>query len=143
VSSIANMTTDDLRRFIVNLLASDPGALPKTAPVDPKTLMPSFHSDGDIPIWNEARQRWITKKLAVGSGTLTWPGGTQISNTGTVAHGLGVTPVGYTFTIEGLSNPDFVYAWQAADATNLYPQGANPFGLQGAGSKTIYWIAIA
>lgn len=82
-------------------------------------------------------------KVAFGSNILTWPGGTQGSNPGTIPHGLGKAPLFYCWTIVGGGNPDFVYAHTPEDATNIYPVGWNALGIQGAGNKTLFWLAIA
>lgn len=57
------MTEDDLRRFVVNLLASDPGALPKPVPPNPSTLLPNAHNAGDFPVWDVASQRWVNTNI--------------------------------------------------------------------------------
>lgn len=57
-SNIASFSQGDLRRFIVNLLHSDPGAVPSTA-IDETTLLPRNPLDGDFPVWDRASQRWV------------------------------------------------------------------------------------
>jgi len=61
---IGGWSQADLRRFIVNEVLSDPGALPKSPDPDPATLLPSRPlNDQDVPIWNAASQTWKTNRM--------------------------------------------------------------------------------
>jgi hypothetical protein len=90
----------------------------------------------------ELKVAGTTRKIAFGATTLTWPGGTQGSGVQNIAHGLGVVPIIYMGLIEGIGSPDFVYGSAAADSTNIQLAGWNPAGVQGAGTKPIFWLAI-
>lgn len=56
---IGNWSQAELRRFIVNLLLSDPGALPRGVGTTPQSL-PSPANDGDVPIWDSSQNKWVT-----------------------------------------------------------------------------------
>ena len=85
-----------------------------------------------------------SRKIAFGTGTLTWPGGAGGSNNVAVTHGLGVTPVSVVITGSSDSGP-----WAAYMANTL---GAKTFSVNAhttdgsspaaATSQTFYWFAI-
>lgn len=58
LDKLGNMTQGDLRRFVVNLLQSDPGALPGRLSHS-ESLPSAPHSDGDVPVWDTASSRWL------------------------------------------------------------------------------------
>ena len=60
--TIAGWSEADLRRYVVNLLLTDPGALPKTVGGAAQTL-PSPASDSDLPVWNAAQNKWVAQHL--------------------------------------------------------------------------------
>lgn len=57
-TNIGHWTEADLRRFVVNLLSSDPGALPKTIGGSAQQL-PTPVNDGEIPVWDSAKGAWV------------------------------------------------------------------------------------
>lgn len=57
--SIAEWSQADLRRFVINLLLSDPGALPKEVS-GPSQQLPAGATDGSVPVWDSASNRWVT-----------------------------------------------------------------------------------
>lgn len=56
---IGSWSQADLRRFVVNLLLSDPGALPKEVS-GPSQQLPAGATDGSVPVWDSASNRWVT-----------------------------------------------------------------------------------
>ena len=85
------------------------------------------------------------RKVAFGSGTIAWPGGSAFSNTLTLAHGLGTTPQ----TVQALSqlpvggNPTDIH-YVAVDATNVQYRAHTTDGSSPANTVTtlFYWLAI-
>ena len=55
---IGDWSQADLRRYIVNLLNSDPGALPKEVGGVSQQL--PVAADGDVPVWDAAANSWTT-----------------------------------------------------------------------------------
>ena len=91
-----------------------------------------------------AQRAW---KVTVGTGTITWPGGSFISNTITVTHGLGVTPV-VTVVVStggsfGLTAIPVLAATTLTSttfaATVVTVDGNTPAGTS---TTTFYWIAV-
>lgn len=168
--TIANWTPAQLRQFIVNSVLSDPGSLPKPKPVDPTTYLPANHTDGDVPVWDQASQRWTTsgvKKIAytaLATGTflrLATSGTDRVVSYGTavatftgvgiatsvnVAHGLGVTPQIV------LTTPQQQSGLNAIPATEAGTYGATTFNGQtwtidgqvpvNGSTVTFAWLAI-
>lgn len=57
LGKIGGMTPGDLRRFIVNLLQSEPGIVPNAA-AQTDSLPAKPHTDGDVPVWNASTNSW-------------------------------------------------------------------------------------
>jgi hypothetical protein len=91
---IADWSQADLRRFVVNLLLSDPGALPKPPAHDATKDLPVSASDGDIPVWDKASQRWV-------SSTQHPAPGTDLANASTPASKLVGYPADATKMLKG------------------------------------------
>lgn len=84
-------------------------------------------------------------KVRFGSGTVTWPGASQLTGVVTVTHGMGLTPTAVvaiaTFTAGAGSA--MVGLTGAPGATTFTIQGYNPGGAPVAGTtSTFYWLAI-
>lgn len=58
VDNIGSWTQAQLRRYIINEILTDPGALPKSISGATQTLPSSVH-DGDVPIWDAATNSWL------------------------------------------------------------------------------------
>jgi hypothetical protein len=86
---------------------------------------------------------WL-KAYNGGNSSLTWPGGTQLSNAVTIAHGLGSSPTSVQITpfltLAAVFDP--VFSVTAVDATNITVQALNAAGVPGAGtSAAFFWHA--
>jgi len=101
---------------------------------------------GGVTALVDALERGIAgKRVAFGTGTLTWPGGNNGSNGLTVAHGLGVAPVIVIANCSG-QNITFVVvqSYQSPDATNIYLQGWDLVAIPAINTtRPVYWLAIA
>jgi hypothetical protein len=87
------------------------------------------------------------KKIAFGSGTLTWPGASALSNGQNIAHGLGVVPNSAVTTAWSQTGTGSVSVSIEAgvDATNLLTvRGRTVTGFTPANTETtgFGWIAI-
>ena len=85
------------------------------------------------------------ERVKIGSGTVTWPGATPISDPVTVDHGLGSTPRAVLVT--GNTNQGEVVAFQAYGKTSTQFQVEGEFVrgfMPGAGAASGFdWVAYA
>jgi len=84
-----------------------------------------------------------SRKVAFGSATITWAGGTPVGGTAVITHGFASQPFMVavsTTTNGGLATATYVGAVTATTTTlNAYAQGGNP---PAGNVATVYWIAI-
>ena len=77
-----------------------------------------------------------------GTGTATWPGGSQFTNTVTITHGLGRTPIAVVCTC--ITGGAAIGAYQAFGytSTTFAVKAQAVDGGTTAGSQTFAWVAI-
>lgn len=71
--TIGTWSQAELRRFVVNLLLTDPGALPKNIGGAQQTLPTA--ADGNVPVWDAAKNQWVSsadKKVTYGNLDTEW-----------------------------------------------------------------------
>lgn len=92
-----------------------------------------------------------TRRIAFGSGTWTWAGGTNEVGSGLIAHGLGVVPifamaipsgVGTIYFGSGGSAGVFPRGHRIPDATNIIFDAACGFQPGAGGTTSFDWLAI-
>lgn len=81
------------------------------------------------------------RKLAFGVGTLHWAGLSALSNTLTVTHGLGATPIVVVGNVNNAAY-DRIISFGNLGATTFDANGFDAGGIPGASDATFYWIAI-
>lgn len=82
------------------------------------------------------------RSVAFGTGTETWPGGTQQGATITVTHGLGTTPA-LVFVIGSTGAFMTSYVVFTLGSTTFQTRGWAATGTPAAASsETFYWLAI-
>ena len=59
--SIGGWTPAELRRFVVNTILNDPGAMPEKEPTPLGAGFPTTFTDQDVPTWDKASQSWKTR----------------------------------------------------------------------------------
>lgn len=84
-------------------------------------------------------------QVAIGSGTLAWPGASATSNFSVIAHGLGRTPVFFAAFAQGTATgpTEFWMTSQAAPTTTNITVNGHATGAVAAGSSgSFLWLAI-
>lgn len=85
------------------------------------------------------------RKIAIGTATLTWPGGSVDSGQAVVAHGLGVVPVisgGWQVSAGTFGFRVAVTNNAAATSSNLTLAATSLDGTPAASSASVQWFAI-
>jgi len=68
--TIAGWSPAELRRYVVNTILTDPGAIPENKDTSPS--LPAYPADGDVPVWDAGSGSWVssTKKAPTDTNPL-------------------------------------------------------------------------
>lgn len=84
------------------------------------------------------------RKEALGTGTLTWPGGSQFSTGLTITHGLGTTPINVQTSVVGGATPLLALSQSSIGGTTFVVAAQTIDGSSPANTRTdtIHWRAV-
>lgn len=138
MADIGGWSPDELRRFVVNTILTDPGALPKTA------SLPKPVADGDVPVWDQGSNAWVSsQKKAIEGRELAWHTGSSPPLQPVPGDLWLYTPPGTAWLMQYDPATDASYPWQfisgnPGTATDANDVGTPPYWIGfGSGNPTI------